>query len=53
MVPDERIGGMEWMFSWECTSVVVVAALGIAIGVLANNDFKLWVLEYPYEALRG
>jgi hypothetical protein len=32
---------MEWLFSWECTSVVVVAALGTAIGVLAMNDFRL------------
>jgi hypothetical protein len=40
MVPDERIAGMEWLFSWECTSVVVVAALGTAIGVLAMNDFR-------------
>jgi hypothetical protein len=32
---------LEWLFSWEVTSVVVVAAATIALAVLALNDFAL------------
>jgi hypothetical protein len=32
---------MDWLFSWEVTSVVVPLCIGAAIGVLALNDFKL------------
>jgi hypothetical protein len=32
---------MEWLFSWEVTSVIVAIAVGSALAVLALNDFKL------------
>jgi hypothetical protein len=33
--------GMDWLFSWEVTVGVVLGLVGIAIGVLAMNDFRL------------
>jgi hypothetical protein len=32
---------MEWLFSWEVTSVLVSVMVGIAFAVLAMNDFKI------------
>jgi hypothetical protein len=32
---------MEWLFSWEVSSVVVAVLIGIAFAVLALNDFPL------------
>jgi hypothetical protein len=32
---------MEWLFSWEVTSVIVGILVGVGIGVLAMNDFKI------------
>ncbi len=32
---------MEWLLSWEVTSVVVVAVAGFGFAVLALDDFKV------------
>jgi len=32
---------MEWLFSWEVTSVGISISIGIGLGVLAFDDFKL------------
>jgi hypothetical protein len=37
---------MEWLFSWEVTSVVVALAISVALGVLALNDF--WPAKFLF-----
>jgi hypothetical protein len=41
---------MEWLFSWEVTSVVTAVLIGVGFGFLALDDFKLAKLCFLFAA---